>query len=215
MNIRWSSQSFPSDSTAGVSSRSFTDKNKSISLTKTVGSSFVCTSPLAVITVVGLFEVVTVSNSAEFKSFLLIMCIDAPESTTNSLSSSSIFDGEGRHHFSVSEKKVDSCFSFSFRIFFASLHAASRAHRSCHSVSSWDRSSNFGALGFRCWGSPGQIIPSDGFWSRVMAWRNAAFGELNTSDWLQVFLRSSVKSMKISAAPYPEIYNPIVVYPST
>ena len=134
MNIRWSSQTFPSDSTAGVSSRSFTDKNKSISLTKTVGSSFVCTSPLAVITVVGLFEVVTVSNSAEFKAFLLIMCIDAPESTTNSLSSGSIFDGEGRHHFSVSEKKVDSCFSFSFRIFFASLHAASRAHRSCHSL---------------------------------------------------------------------------------
>ena len=29
--------------------------------------------------------------------------------------------------------------------------------RSCHSVSSWDRSSNFGALGLRWWGSPGQI----------------------------------------------------------
>ena len=31
-----------------------------------------------------------------------------------------------------------------------SLHAASRAHRSCHSVSSWNRSSNFGALGITC-----------------------------------------------------------------
>ena len=56
----------------------------------------------------------------------------------------------------------------------ASLHAASRAHRSCHSVSSWDRSSNFGALVLRWWGSPGQITPSDWFLSRMSAWRNTA-----------------------------------------
>ena len=49
---------------------------------QTVASSFVCTSPLAVVTVVGLLDV-----SAEFKSFLLVMCIDALESTTNSRSS--------------------------------------------------------------------------------------------------------------------------------
>ena len=53
----------------------------------------------------------------------------------------------------------------------ASIHAASRAPCSCHSVSSWDRSSNFGALGLRWWGSPGQIIPSDGFLARMLAWR--------------------------------------------
>ena len=58
--------------------------------------------------------------------------------------------------------------------FLASLHAASRAHRSCHSVSSWDRSSNFWALGLRWWGSPGQIIPRDGVWSQMSAWRNTA-----------------------------------------
>ena len=46
-----------------------------------------------------------VSNSAEFRSFLLNMCIDAPESTTNSLSSGFIADGAGRHQTSVSEKK--------------------------------------------------------------------------------------------------------------
>ena len=63
-------------------------------------------------------------------------------------------------------------FLFFFNTLLASFHAASRAHRSCHSVSSWDRSSNFGALG---WGSPGQIIPSDGFCSRMLAWRNTAF----------------------------------------
>ena len=65
-------------------------------------------------------------------------------------------------------------FSFYFSIFLANFHAASRPHRPCHSVSSWDGSSNFGALGLRWWGSPGQIIPSDGFWSRMLAWRTTA-----------------------------------------
>ena len=64
---------------------------------------------------------------------------------------------------------------FIFKMLLASLHAASRAHRSCHSVSSWDRSSKFGALGLRWWGSPGQIIPSDGFWSRMLPRRTRAF----------------------------------------
>ena len=40
------------------------------------------------------------------KPFLLIMCIDAPESTTNSLSSGLVVDGEGRHQFSKGEKNV-------------------------------------------------------------------------------------------------------------
>ena len=71
-----------------------------------MASSCVCTSPLAVITVVGLLDVVTVSNSAEFESFLLIMCMDTPESTV---------DGAGRHQFSESEKNAVSCFSFNFR----------------------------------------------------------------------------------------------------
>ena len=63
-------------------------------------------SPLAVMTVVGTLDVVKVSISAEFKSFLLIMCIDVPESTTNSLSSGSRFDGAGRHPFSEGEKNA-------------------------------------------------------------------------------------------------------------
>ena len=62
--------------------------------------------------------------------------IDAPESTTNSLSSGLMVDGAGRHQFSEGEKNVVLCFSFNFLIFLASLHAASRAHRSCHSLSS-------------------------------------------------------------------------------
>ena len=87
-NIPFSSKSFPSDKTAGVFSRTFIVKNISNSLTYTITSSCVCTSPLAVMTIVGLHDFVNVSISAEFKSFLLIMCIDALESTTNSRSSS-------------------------------------------------------------------------------------------------------------------------------
>ena len=66
-------------------------------------------------------------------------------------------------------------FSLKFHTLLARFHAASRAPCSCHSVSSWDRSSNFGALGLRWWGSPGQIIPSDGFWSRMIAWSTTTF----------------------------------------
>ena len=127
------------------------------------------------LTIVGLHDFVNVCISAEFKSFLLIMCIDAPEWTTNFRSSGLRFDGAGRHQFSESEKNAASYFSYIFRMPLASLHAASLAHRSCHSVSSWDRSSNFGALGLRWWGSPGQIIPSEGFRSRMYAWRATAF----------------------------------------
>ena len=66
-------------------------------------------------------------------------------------------------------------YPLNFRMLLASLHAASRAHRSCQSVSSWDRSSNFGASALRWWGSLGQISPSEGFWSRMLAWRTTAF----------------------------------------
>ena len=84
----------------------------------------------------GLHDFVKVSISTEFKSFLLIMYIDAPESTTNSRSSGLRFDGAGRHQFSESDKNAALFFSSNFGMLLASLHAASRAHRSCHSVSS-------------------------------------------------------------------------------
>ena len=56
--------------------------------------------------------------------------------TTNSRSSGLRFDGADRHLFSEGEKNAALFFSFHFRIFLATLHASSRAHRSCHSVSS-------------------------------------------------------------------------------
>ena len=91
------------------------------SMTETVASSFVCTSPLVVKTVVGFLEAFTVSNAAELRSFLLNMGMDAPESTTNSLFSGFITDGAGRHQASAGEKKkLALSFSFSF-IAFSSL----------------------------------------------------------------------------------------------
>ena len=113
----------------------FIVKNTSNSLTYTVASSCVCTSPLAVQTFVGLHVFVKVSISAFLKSFLLIVCVDAPESTTNSLSSGFRVDA-GKHLFSEGEKNVALSCSFNFNTLLASFHAASRAPCSCHSVSS-------------------------------------------------------------------------------
>ena len=64
--------------------------------------------------IVGLHDFVKVSSiSASLTSFLLIRCIDAPESTTNSLSSGLRVDA-GRHLFSEGEKNVALSCSFSF-----------------------------------------------------------------------------------------------------
>ena len=65
------------------------------------------------------------------------MCIDAPKSTTDSLSSGFRVDA-GKHQFSEGEKNVALSCSFKTNTLLASFHAASRAHRSCHSVSSSD-----------------------------------------------------------------------------
>ena len=65
-------ESFPRERTAGVCSRGKTVTNKSNSLTFSVTSSLVCTSPLAVITVVGPLDVLMVTTrrtSYERKSY--------------------------------------------------------------------------------------------------------------------------------------------------
>ena len=89
---------------------------KSKSLTYTAASWFVCTSPLAVMTVVGFLDTRTVYSYAEFRSLLLSMCIDALELTINSLSCGSIQDGEGRHQTSEGEKNVAVCSFFAWRL---------------------------------------------------------------------------------------------------
>ena len=161
-------------------------------------------------TIVGLHDFVKVSISASFKSFLLIICIDAPESTTNSRSSGLRFDCAGRHLFSDGEKNVALFFSFNLNTLLASFHAASRAPCSCHSVSSWDRSSNFGALGLRWWGSPGQIYPNEGFWSRMSAWRATAF--VNFTRWIGFCMSELFRKIDENFGGNPERRNPIVVY---
>ena len=144
--------------------------NKSNCLTKTVASSLVRTSPLAVITVFGLLGVLMVSNSAESRSFSLTICILALESTTNSLSSGSLAEALGRTHFSASEKNVALSFALSLFIFLARSQALLWAHRSCLSVSSEDRSSNLKAQGIRWCRGLTCIFPSDGpFLSRILA----------------------------------------------
>ena len=104
------------------------------------------------------------------------------------------------------------CFlSFNFNTLLASFHAASQAPCSYHSVSSWDRSSNFGALGLRWWGWPGQINPSEGFWFRILLWRAIAF--VNFTRWIGFCMSELFRKIdEDSAAPHPGIRNPIVVY---
>ena len=138
------------------------------------------------------------------------MCIDAPESTTNSRSSSLRFDA-GRHLFSDGEKNVALFFSFHFNTLVASFHAASRALRSCHSVSSWDRSSNLdvGAALMR-------FLWADHSDRKILILNLSVmcniFREFYTLDWFSACLSSSVRLMTTSAAPYYGIHNPIVVY---
>ena len=73
-------------------------------------------------------------------------------------------------------------------------HSASRAPCSCHSVSSWDRSSNFRALGQRQQGSPGQTWPS---W--ISHVRLVSACPSSSGEWT-------------SAASCLEIRNPIILH---
>ena len=68
------------DRTADVSSSNDPVTKRSRSWTYTCASTFVCTSPLAVTTVVEFLDLRKVSNSSQLNSFLQSMCIDAPES---------------------------------------------------------------------------------------------------------------------------------------
>ena len=81
------------------------------------------------------------------------------------------------------------CFIFllSFQDTSCILHSVSRACRSCLSVSSWDRSSNFGALELRWWGSPGQITPSDCFLVSNVCMTHDGFCEFYTRIGFSMF----------------------------
>ena len=142
------------------------------------------------------------------------MCIDAPESTTNYLSSGFIADDAGRHQTSAGEEKVALSSSLSFRVLLASISASLR-----HIVL---------VSPFLPEIYP-QILAREGYAheDRLDKSRQAVdhcFLEClrDAVRLLRILhivvvsrlLCSSVKSMTTSAARGPEIRNPIVVYPS-
>ena len=127
--------------------RSITFTNKFNSLTFTVASSLVRTSPLAVITVVGLLDVLMVSISAELRSFLLTMCILATGINHKPSFLQLFFVGAtGSTHSSAGEQNAAFVFLLErVYVFLTRFHALLRAHRSCLPVSS----SNFRVWGLR------------------------------------------------------------------
>ena len=151
-------------------SRTFIVKNISNSLTYTVASSFVCTSLLAVTTVVGLLETLTVSNSAEFRSFAQHVHWCSGIYKEFSFHHTSFFYWE-TPNFGRWEKS-SFAFSLSFGTLLSILHASPRAQRSCLSVSFWDRSCVQTAL-MRIF----DLNHSERWTllSRMFAWRSAAF----------------------------------------
>ena len=154
----------------------------------------------------------TISSKYPFQHysspFVLIMCIDARESTTNSLSTGFNVDA-GRHLFSEGEKSAALWCSFNFDTFLVSFHAASRALCSCHFVSSWDRYSNFGALGLRWWFTWTNVTERG-----ILVWNFGmtcnGFCELRTLDRLRHV--SALPEKWISAVSCPEMRNPIAVH---
>ena len=117
------------------------------------------------------------------------MCIDAPESTTNSLSSDLIVDGAGRHQFSEGEKNVVLCFSFSLRIHLAIFHAASRAHRSCL-PSLLETDPQILGIGVALMRIAWANYSRRWFLVSNVGVTQYGFGELNTSDWVPIWLRA-------------------------
>ena len=157
VGIPVSSQSFPSDNTAGVFSRTFIVKNISNSVTYTIASSCVCTSPLADMTIEGLHDFVKVSISASLKSFFCWACALTPRSPQQTLFPQVSKMMQGGTYFPETRRMLLFHAPLNLNTFLASFHAASRAPNSCHSVSSREQSSNLGALGLRSWGSPVQM----------------------------------------------------------
>ena len=137
----------PSERTAGVFSRSVTVTNK-FKRTKTRASSFASTSLLAVITMVGFFDILKVSNSALLRSILLTMC-KACSGVHHKLSFLRLYCGCGRQHPLIGRRTECSFFSFFelFQISWQVLHASPRAHRPHLAVSPGNLSSNFTAQG--------------------------------------------------------------------
>ena len=134
------------------------------------------------------FDVVTVSNSAEFKSFLLIMCIDAPESTTNSLSSGLKFDGAGTYFPKV--RRMLLCFSPLIFEHFWPASTLLHGHLALATLSPPVTDPHF----LERWGYAGEVHLGKSFrakdfglefWVSNVSVTYNGFCESNTSDWFQ------------------------------
>ena len=132
-------------------------------------------------TVVELRDFVNVSISASLKSFLLIMCIDAPESTTNSLSSGFNVDA-GRHLLSEGEKNVALFFSFNLKTLLASFPLL-HGHLALATLSPLETDPPI----LERWGCADEIhfgksVPAKGFGSRLVSVTCNGFREFYTWD---------------------------------
>ena len=196
--------------TGGVSWRSCTVTNRSKSLTDTVASSFVCTSPWAVMTSVELLH---------FSYSFQLCCIQVPlarhvhggTGIHDELFSCGLMDdGAGRHHTSDGKKNVALFASrspSSLYNCFAKSQASLRAHRSFANAS-WVRSSNFGTRKLR---HEGKWVESP----QVMVFFPVSWRTVELETWnVHLVLVSmnwcpSANSVWISAAPHLEIHIPI------
>ena len=134
-------------------------------------------------TIVGLHDFVKVSISASFKSFLLIICIDAPESTTNSRSSGLRVDA-GRHLFSEGEKNVALFFSFNFKHFWPASTLL-RGHLALATLSPPETDPQI----LERWGYADEVHLGKSFRAKDFGLEFCvtcnSFRESNTSDWFQ------------------------------
>ena len=161
MNVRFHRKAFRGTTLLAVFSRTFIVKNMSNSLTCTIASSCVCTSPLAVLTVVGLHD----SSKCPFQLSQVLFCWScalmhgSPRQTLFPQVSTLMQAGT---HFPETRRMLLFHVLSIWTHIFGQLPRCFAGHLALATLSSWDRSSNFGALGLRWWGSPGQMHPSEG-----------------------------------------------------
>ena len=98
-----------------------------------------------------------------------------------------------------------------FKHFLASFHAASRAHRSCHSVSSETDPHILERWGYADEVHLGKLVRAKDFGLECMRDVQRLLWILHVG-LVSACLSSSVRLTKTSAARYPAIRNPIVVY---
>ena len=160
-------------------------------------------------TIVGLHDFVKVSISAEFKTFLLIMCIDAPESTTISRSSGLRFDAS-RHLF-PKVRRMLLCFAPLILEQFWPASTPLHGHLALATLSLPETDPQISER----WGNADEVHLGKSFRAKdfgLECLRDVQrLSRILHVGSVSLCLSSPVKTIKTSAAPCPEIRNPIVV----